>query len=114
MVGGGAGGIAVAAKLNGKVKDITILEPNEKHYYQPLFTLIGGGIKRFDQSWRNTKDVIPKGTKWIKSGAAKFEPKKNTVIAENGDTIEYDYLLVSLGLELHYEQVHIKFYDICF
>ena len=46
IVGGGTAGITVAAQLlNAQPNlDVTIVEPNNKHYYQPLWTLIGGGI----------------------------------------------------------------------
>lgn len=45
IVGGGAAGITVAAQLlkkNSKL-DIAIVEPSDKHYYQPAWTLVGGG-----------------------------------------------------------------------
>jgi sulfide:quinone oxidoreductase len=46
IVGGGAAGITTAAQLlkqNSKLK-IAIVEPAEKHHYQPGWTLIGGGV----------------------------------------------------------------------
>ena len=44
IVGGGTGGITVAARLHrAGVHDVTIVEPSSSHYYQPLFTLVGGG-----------------------------------------------------------------------
>lgn len=46
IVGGGTAGITVAARLTRKISgsDIAIIEPSDKHYYQPLWTLVGGGI----------------------------------------------------------------------
>ncbi|MCS6943291.1 MAG: FAD/NAD(P)-binding protein [Geminocystis sp.] len=43
IVGGGSGGITTAAQLLKKDKnlDIAIIEPSEKHYYQPGWTLRG-------------------------------------------------------------------------
>ena len=44
IVGGGTAGISVAARLRkGGVDDIVLIDPAEKHYYQPLWTLVGGG-----------------------------------------------------------------------
>ena len=43
IVGGGTAGISVAARLRKAVDDIAIVDPAEKHYYQPLWTLVGGG-----------------------------------------------------------------------
>ena len=46
IVGGGTAGITVAARLARKIggSDIALIEPSDKHYYQPLWTLVGGGI----------------------------------------------------------------------
>ena len=43
IIGGGTAGITVAARLARRLKraDITVIEPSDKHYYQPLWTLVG-------------------------------------------------------------------------
>ena len=44
IVGGGTAGITVAARLLRKgYTDVAVIEPSDKHYYQPLWTLVGGG-----------------------------------------------------------------------
>ncbi len=43
IVGGGSGGITVAARLLkgwGRKPDIAIIDPSENHYYQPAWTLV--------------------------------------------------------------------------
>ena len=46
IVGGGAAGLSIAARLNRWLEnpDITVVDPSDRHYYQPGFTLIGGGV----------------------------------------------------------------------
>ncbi len=46
VVGGGAGGISVAASLHARKPDISIaiIDPADIHYYQPGWTMVGGGI----------------------------------------------------------------------
>ncbi|GLV36311.1 uncharacterized protein CBL_08805 [Carabus blaptoides fortunei] len=107
VVGGGAGGCTVAAKFSKQMKkdDIIILEPAEKHYYQPMFTLIGGGIKKLEDSYKLMKEVLPTSAKWLKNSAVEFDPKSNTVTTDNGDIIEYEYLLVAMGLQTYYNQI---------
>ncbi|KXJ81652.1 hypothetical protein RP20_CCG018303 [Aedes albopictus] len=102
VVGGGAGGCAVAAKLSSKLGEgkVTILEPADKHYYQPMFTLIGGGIKTLKDSYRPMSKVLPTLAKWVKDSAVKFEPENNTVYTANGD-----FLLVATGLQLNYDKI---------
>ncbi|KAJ8927035.1 hypothetical protein NQ314_020598 [Rhamnusium bicolor] len=107
VVGGGTGGCAVAAKFSKHIKknNLIVLEPSEDHYYQPLFTLIGGGAATLEESRRNEKDVLPENCTWIKDKAVEYEPKNNVVHTEKGKIIEYDYLLIAVGLNLHYEKI---------
>ena len=46
-------------------QDIAIIEPSQVHYYQPLWTLVGGGIFPGTKSVRREKDVMPKEVTWI-------------------------------------------------
>lgn len=110
MVGGGTGGCSVAAKLSKILRknDLIVLEPSDFHYYQPLFTLVGGGVGTVNDTRRNTKDVLPGNAKWIKDKAAKIEPKSNTVITEKGEVIKYDFLLLAMGLQTNYDKVCIN------
>ena len=45
VVGGGSAGIAVASSLLKRRPqlDIVVVEPRYKHFYQPGFTMVGGG-----------------------------------------------------------------------
>ena len=46
VVGGGTAGLSVAARLLRRAPrtDVAIVEPSDRHYYQPLWTLVGGGV----------------------------------------------------------------------
>lgn len=107
VIGGGAGGITVAARLKraqGSL-DVAIVEPAENHYYQPLFTLIGGGASRMDQAVKPMASLIPPGVTWIKDSVTAFAPEKNQVTLQSGKEIQYDYLVVSPGLECFWDGV---------
>lgn len=95
----------MAAKLAKHERDITVLEPNETHYYQPLFTLIGGGMKTLPESRRPTRSVLPGNVNWIQDKVNGFNPKDNSVTVSNGDTINYDYMVVSIGLQLNFDRI---------
>jgi len=58
IAGGGNGGISTAAQLLRKQSnlDIAIIEPSEKHYYQPAWTLVGGGDFDVNDTVRNEAD----------------------------------------------------------
>lgn len=51
------------------------------------------------------KNVLPKHATWIKNSIAEFRPDKNQVVTSDGTEIDYEFLLVALGLDLHYEAV---------
>lgn len=107
IVGGGTAGITVAARLhNSDPKlDIAIIEPSEKHYYQPLWTLVGAGIFPPEESCRAEKDLIPHGVQWIKDAVVSFQPQANTITTRNGQIITYEYLVVAPGIQLNWDKV---------
>ncbi|TAH19665.1 MAG: NAD(P)/FAD-dependent oxidoreductase [Cytophagales bacterium] len=107
IVGGGNAGIAVAAQLfrsNSRL-DIAIIEPSEKHYYQPAWTLVGGGDFDIQKTVRPQAEVMPKQAKWIKSKVTKLNPDNNEVTCSNGNTYSYDFLVVALGIQLDWHLI---------
>ncbi len=107
IIGGGAAGVSVANTLRRQdaAIDIAIVEPSEKHYYQPGFTIIGGGAYTLKKTTKNEADLIHPTVKWIKDYAETFQPEENTVTLRCGDTISYDYLVVCPGLQLDWDKV---------
>lgn len=105
IVGGGTAGISVAARLVGKVDDVAVIEPSEKHYYQPLWTLVGGGCAKANTSERAESSVMPKQARWIKDAVTSFDPDNNAVETAGGKTIGYDALIVCPGIQLDWDRI---------
>lgn len=107
IIGGGTAGIMVASQLKRKNSslDIALIEPSDKHYYQPAWTLVGANAYKFDNTVKPMASVIPSGINWIKEYADKFEPEQNKVITLGGNTFTYDYLVVVPGLKIAPELV---------
>ncbi len=107
IVGGGAAGITVAAQLLAKNSnlDIAIIEPSDKHYYQPAWTLVGGGAYEAAATVKNEREVIPDGVTWIQDYCDRFEPENNQVITRNQTEITYDYLVVCPGIQLDWHLI---------
>ncbi len=107
IVGGGTAGISVAARLakSAPKPDIAIIEPSEKHHYQPLWTLVGGGVFDREVTERDEADLIPDDVTWIREKAKTFEPEKNQVTLANGDVVKYDQLIVAAGIQLNWDKV---------
>lgn len=107
IIGGGAGGITVAAQLMRKDPslDVAIIEPSDKHYYQPAWTLVGGGAYKMEATIKDEKDVIPSGVTWIKAAAERFEPENNLVITQGAKSIQYQYLIVCPGIQIDWHLI---------
>ena len=107
IVGGGAAGVSVANNMRRQNPTIAIglIEPSEKHYYQPGFTIIGGGAYTLKQTTRNEKDLIHPSITWVKDYADTFQPDENTVTLRSGDKVTYDYLVVCPGLQLDWDKI---------
>ena len=102
IVGGGAGGIATASSLLARKSSlsIAIIDPSDVHYYQPGWTMVGGGVFEASETAKTMGSLIPRGVKWIKAAVSAFEPKDNAVILEGCTVVTYDRLVVSPGLKL--------------
>lgn len=107
IVGGGSAGIATAASLLHRRAelDIAVIEPRQRHFYQPGFTLVGGGVFDRSQVVCPTADVMPSLVRWIKTAAAGFEPDANRVILEDGSRISYLQLVVAPGIKLDWDAI---------
>ena len=105
IVGGGSAGISVAARLLRKGhSDVAVIEPSDVHYYQPLWTLVGGGQAKAPTTVRTEASVMPKGATWIRNAAATVDPDNNTVTCTDGATYSYDVLVVCPGIQLDWNR----------
>ncbi|WP_369046094.1 NAD(P)/FAD-dependent oxidoreductase [Sinomonas sp. P10A9] len=106
IIGGGNAGLSVAARLRrAGQSDIGVLEPSDKHYYQPLWTLVGGGRAPQKESVRDQAAVMPKGVAWIRDAAVDIDPDAKMVTTAGGAEIGYDYLVVSPGIQLDWDRI---------
>jgi sulfide:quinone oxidoreductase len=107
IVGGGAGGLTVAAMLRNLADPpaVTIIEPSEKHFYQPLWTLVGGGVFPREESMRDEAEFIPDGATWIKDRVKSFDPDNNQVTLASGGVITYKSLIVAAGIQLDWHKI---------
>jgi sulfide:quinone oxidoreductase len=107
IVGGGAAGITAAAQLKRARNslDVAIVEPSREHYYQPGWTLVGGGVFTLEETRRAEADLIPAGVHWIEDAATGFDPDHNQVLTANHGAIGYDVLIVATGLKLCWDRI---------
>ena len=104
IIGGGAAGIAVASSLKARKPDldIALIDPADIHYYQPGWTMVGGGIFDPATTAKTMASLIPNGVRWIKAAVAAFEPDKKAIILDGCRVVKYRSLVVVPGLKLNW------------
>jgi sulfide:quinone oxidoreductase len=107
IAGAGAGGLTAASQLSRRMPNarITIIDRQERHYFQPGYTLIGSGVWREGQVIDSTERFLPRNVDWVRADIAEFDPEGNRVVTGTGQEIAYDYLIVAIGVHLDYEAV---------
>ena len=100
IVGGGSGGCTMAAKLTRKLGagSVAVIEPSDVHYYQPLWTLIGAGVKRFDSCQKPMRACLPKKADWIQDAVESLSPESNSLVMASGKEVCYDHLILATGI----------------
>ncbi|MGI0481526.1 FAD/NAD(P)-binding oxidoreductase [Geminocystis sp. CENA526] len=107
IIGGGAAGITVASQLKAKNSNLkmAIIEPSENHYYQPAWTLVGGGEYLLEDTVKHQQNLIPRGVTWIKDYAEKIDADNNQVTTKTGTTYNYEYLVVCPGITIDWDKI---------
>lgn len=107
IVGAGTAGITIAAQLQltDRNLDVVLIDPAEKHYYQPIWTLVGGGVFKKEVSERDMKDFIPDGCTWIQDFVTTFSPESNSLETKSSGSISYDYLIVAPGIHVNWDGI---------
>ena len=79
---------------------MAVIDPASEHFYQPMWTLVGGGVKDLAQTRRPLDSLLPSSARWLKDSVSRFEPEKNCLHTAAGDVITYDWLVVATDLVL--------------
>jgi sulfide:quinone oxidoreductase len=107
IIGAGAGGTALVNRLIGRLDgaSITIIDPSEKHLYQPGLSLVAAGLKPASYTESKTTDWLPGGITYINEAAAGIDPETRRVTTSGGQAIDYDFLVVAPGLVLDHDAI---------
>jgi sulfide:quinone oxidoreductase len=108
ILGAGTAGTMVANRLN-RILDmeqwqITLVDPDPVHYYQPGYLLIPFGMYARKDVVKPKNDFIPSQIKLIQSAVEIIEPESNRVRLNNGTALSYDFLIIATGADIHPEE----------
>jgi NADPH-dependent 2,4-dienoyl-CoA reductase/sulfur reductase-like enzyme len=109
IIGGGAGGATVArllAEKAGGALSITLIEDSEKYTTCFFSNLYLGGYRDFASITHSyDKLVNDYGIRKITARAEEVDRTAQTVRLSNGESVSYDRLVVSPGIDLIYDSV---------
>jgi sulfide:quinone oxidoreductase len=101
ILGAGTAGTMMANKLyknlNKNLWEITIIDKDEDHYYQPGFLFIPFGVYQPEDVIKPKREFIPNGVNFMIDTIKKIEPEINQVALASGSVLEYDILVVATG-----------------
>ena len=106
VIGGGWGG-ATAAKyirLMDASVEVTLLEPNKEFVSCPFSNLVLAGVESLKNLTINYSGLRKRGVRIRHEAAAAIDPDKRRVRVGK-ESLEYDRLIVSPGIDFQWEQV---------
>ena len=107
ILGGGFGGLAAANELRNNLSDdvkITIVDKKDWFMMDLVKLWIIKGTRTFELSKRPLNTVTKKGIDFVNEEVTKIDPKNNLVKTTSKEFL-YDYLIISLGVELAPEKI---------
>ncbi len=106
VVGGGNGGISLAARLHRLgLKNIAVIEPKLNHQFRPLLSYVGAGLAKPAELIRAQSRVMPTGVRWIQDAAEAIDPQQNAVTLSGGAQVTYDQVCLTPGSEPDWDAV---------
>ena len=107
IVGAGTGGTAVANKLRRKLPqdewEITIIDKDDKHIYQPGLLLVPFGLSSTKNLIRSRKKYISRGINFVVDDITRINYERNRVETKGG-SFGYDWLIIATGCRIAPEE----------
>lgn len=107
ILGGGAGGLVAAYHLRRKLSGrdrIVLIDRSPDHLFQSSLLWHAVGQRQADQIQRPLADINGKGVEFVNEEVMEIDASARQV-RTSSQTIDFDYLIVSLGAQLKPEDV---------
>jgi sulfide:quinone oxidoreductase len=101
VLGGGTAGTMIVNKLRSKLAredwEITVVDRDDDHHYQPGYLFMPFGTYTPDQVVKKRHTFIPDGVDLVLGEIDRVEAETNTVSLTDGRVLPYDYLVIASG-----------------
>ncbi|PID63786.1 MAG: pyridine nucleotide-disulfide oxidoreductase [Gammaproteobacteria bacterium] len=107
IIGAGAAGTALSNRLVERLDgaSITLIDPRREHLYQPGLSLVAAGLQTPDYVVSTTEEWLPKSATLIPEAVVAVDANAKTVATADGQTLDYDFLVLAPGLVLDHDAI---------
>ena len=109
VLGAGLGGAIMAYEMKEQMRSqdtITVVTKDPKYHFVPSNPWVAVNWRSRDDVEIDLTPVMKRnGINFIVSAAEKLLPDENKMILENGQTIDYDFLIIATGPELAFDEM---------
>jgi sulfide:quinone oxidoreductase len=102
VLGGGTAGTMVVNKLRHRLDadqwQITVVDRDDNHHYQPGYLFLPFGQYTPDQIIRSRHAFVPDGVEFRIGEVDRIDADANSVRLADGTTLAYDYLVIASGV----------------
>jgi sulfide:quinone oxidoreductase len=101
VLGAGTAGTMAANKLRGKLPrdgwQVTIVDQDDSHNYQPGYLLLPFGVYRREELVKSRRKLLAKGVELVLGEIDRVDRAMQTVTLTDGRNLLYDYLIIATG-----------------
>lgn len=108
VVGGGIGGLSSAFDAHHLIKDaqVTVISDRSNFSFTPSNPWIAFGKRKPEDIQLPLTEVLPRhGIEFVEGRVAKFQPEQHKLSLEGGAVLDYDYLIISTGPRLAFDEI---------
>jgi len=109
ILGAGTSGTMMSNHLRKKLPEnewnITIVDKDETHYYQPGFLFVPFDIYKPKQVKKSIDKFIPKGVNLVREKVDRIAKETDQVFLQNGAVIPYDVLIIATGTDIAPQEI---------
>lgn len=103
ILGGGTGGVVTANELRrrlGEEHRIILIDKQKDYVFEPSLLWLMVGERKAEKITRPREELEKKGIEFVNGEIESIDPGSRSVKV-NGETLDGDYMVISLGAELH-------------
>ncbi len=109
VLGGGVGGTMVANSLVKSLKkheaEVTLVDEDGRHVYQPGFVYISFGKQRPHKVVKDERKLLRRHVSLVVDKAESIDTDKKKVGLAKGSELDYDFLVIATGAEIHPKEI---------